>query len=397
VSGFVGAIVEAWDELRIHKVRVLMALIGVAVAVTAITTVTAAVSMLQQAMQEDSDRYQGRDATLHGYVSGYAGPVADPAAVDDAVDAVAARYDISYYSPMIHGQVPVRHGAGTTAVEARVVDADHGVITRLDVAEGRWFAEADAERYAPVLVVNQVFLDSFAPGVPLAERPTVLLGRDDPVRATVIGVVPRLYPEEPPSAMLLFDHAVRWVPDAVAYGGEYQFWVPPDLAQPLADVLRRDLAAALPDMSVSVEPPYDDAFSLDGAARWVILGVSGFALLLGGLGLLNIAMVTVRYRIREIGVRRSFGATGSRVFFGVMMESVVATTVAGFVGVVLSVAIVKNIPVEAIFGSSLQDKPGFPLSAALVGMACAVGVGALSGLIPATYAVRVKVIDAIRY
>jgi putative ABC transport system permease protein len=108
-------------------------------------------------------------------------------------------------------------------------------------------------------------------------------------------------------------------------------------------------------------------------------------------------MATVRYRIREIGVRRSFGATGSRVFFAVMMESVVATTVAGFVGVVLAVAIVKNIPVEAIFGSSLQDKPGFPFSAAVVGMACAVGVGALSGLTPATYAVRVKVIDAIRY
>ena len=51
-------------------------------------------------------------------------------------------------------------------------------------------------------------------------------------------------------------------------------------------------------------------------------------LLLGALGLVNIAMVTVRGRIREIGVRRSFGATAARVFVAVMLESVVATVVA---------------------------------------------------------------------
>ena len=51
-----------------------------------------------------------------------------------------------------------------------------------------------------------------------------------------------------------------------------------------------------------------------------------------------------------------------------------------------------------LFGpGGLQDAPPFPLSAALAGMACAVGVGAVAGLLPATVAVRVKVIDAIRY
>jgi putative ABC transport system permease protein len=106
----------------------------------------------------------------------------------------------------------------------------------------------------------------------------------------------------------------------------------------------------------------------------------------------------VRHRIREIGIRRSFGATSARVFFGVLMESVVATVVAGFVGVVLAVAILKAIPVDALFGGyGLQDVPPFPLSAALIGMAAATAVGALAGLIPAEVAVRVKVIDAIRY
>ena len=131
--------------------------------------------------------------------------------------------------------------------------------------------------------------------------------------------------------------------------------------------------------------------------RWVVAGIGGVALLLGGLGLVNISLVTVRYRIREIGIRRSFGATSGRVFFGVLMESVVATVVAGLVGVVGAVAIIRNIPIERVFGVALDDTPPFPLSAALLGMACATGVGALAGLIPAVVAVRVKVIDAIRY
>ena len=52
-----------------------------------------------------------------------------------------------------------------------------------------------------------------------------------------------------------------------------------------------------------------------------------------------------------------------------LLESVVATVVAGLVGVVLAVAIIKNIPVERVFGAGIQDMPPFPLSAALVGMA----------------------------
>jgi putative ABC transport system permease protein len=175
--------------------------------------------------------------------------------------------------------------------------------------------------------------------------------------------------------------------------------VPAAEADGLRDAIPRDLRGTLPDWRTDVWSNTDGGYGtgFDGPARWIAIGVGGFALLLGGLGLLNISLVTVRHRIREIGIRRSFGATSSRVFFGVMLESVVATVVAGLVGVVLAVAVIKNIPVDRIFGTALQDTPPFPVSAALVGMACATAVGALAGLIPAVVAVRVKVIDAIRY
>lgn len=121
-------------------------------------------------------------------------------------------------------------------------------------------------------------------------------------------------------------------------------------------------------------------------------------LLLGALGLLTIALVTVRGRIREIGIRRSFGASAGRVFFSVLMETVVGTLFAGVVGVGVSIALVRSPLMGMVLGGAeVQDLPGFPVDAAVIGIASAVAVGALAGLLPAIAAVRVKVIDAIRF
>ncbi len=177
-----------------------------------------------------------------------------------------------------------------------------------------------------------------------------------------------------------------------------ELWVPDDLSDALVETVRRDVAGALQGVQADVyRSDSPSASVVDGAIRWVVLGVSAIALLLGGLGLVNIALVTVRYRIREIGIRRSFGASSGRVFFSVMMESVVATTVAGVLGVTVAIVVLHNVPLDVLMGSAVQDAPGFPFSAAVTGMLAAIGIGALAGLLPALVAVRVKVIDAIRY
>ncbi len=402
MTGVVGAIVEAWDELRLHKMRVLLALIGVAAAVTAITAVTAAVQMLSQGFKEQSERDMGRQVTI----SVDAWPMSEQAPPATELSATYAqvleRYGITWATREQYTQAPFRFPGGTLPTEVRAIDPDYGVMNRVQVSEGRWFTDADVDAYAPLLVVNEAFLDAL--GVAdLTGRPTILLGDREPVRSTIVGVVPQRWQGESPTAYVLVDQLGRWyVPDTSGMYGQpapsLRVWVPPEIAEELAVRIERDVAAVLPGWQVGHYDNRGGGYGvLDGAARWVALGVGAFALLLGGLGLVNIALVTVRHRIREIGIRRSFGATSGRLFFGVLMESVVATFVAGAVGVVLAVAIIKNIPVDVLFGGGIQDMPPFPATAALVGMACATGVGALAGLVPAVVAVRVKVIDAIRY
>ena len=124
--------------------------------------------------------------------------------------------------------------------------------------------------------------------------------------------------------------------------------------------------------------------------------VARLVLLLGGLGLVNIQLVAMRQRIREIGVRRSFGATGGRIFTAVLLESVVATAVAGVAGVILAIIVMKVLFAMDVL-PTVQDDPPFPLRAALVAMVAAVAIGAVAGFLPALAAVRAKVIDALRF
>ena len=399
MTGLVGAVVEAWDELRIHKLRVLLALIGVAVAVCAITGITAAAQMMNQVVKEQTERSSGRETTL--MVSAYPmGSVAPSGAQYDAEFAkVVDRYGIEYASRELGTQLTFRFPTGAMGVQAQAVDVDYGVMRRVQPIQGTWFTAADADRFAPALVVNQAFLAQL--GVSdLRGHPTIMLGGTTPVLTTIIGVVANQWEGEMPSTFLLYDQFSRWASPDPMYGPavpSLSLWVPPEMADELTSLVQRDLRAALPGTQSDIYQQGGGFNALEGGARWVITGIGGVALLLGGLGLVNIALVTVRYRIREIGIRRSFGATSGRVFFGVLMESVVATVLAGVVGVMAAIVIIKNIPIEQIFGVALQDTPPFPLSAALVGMACATAVGALAGLIPAIVAVRVKVIDAIRY
>jgi putative ABC transport system permease protein len=403
MTGVVGAVLEAWDELRIHKVRVLLALIGVAVAVCAITAITAAGEMLRQVSAEQQERWGGRPATLQvtAWPTGDGGAVLPaPDEYERVFDEIVERYDVEHTSMLRSAPAPVRFPDGTREVQTRGVDVDWATMHRFAVESGRWFDETDGERLSPALVVNQAFLDALG-GVRVEDHPTVTIGGDNPVVATVIGSHPDEWEGEEPTAYALVEAQGTWVtPEALEMYGPpmLELWVPEELADGLTEAIRRDVAGALAGVQADVfrlDTPGQDI--VDGAIRWVVLGVSAIALLLGGLGLVNIALVTVRYRIREIGIRRSFGAGSGRVFFSVLMESVVATVVAGAVGVAVAVVALHNLPLDALMGSPVQDRPGFPVSAAVTGMLAAVGVGALAGLLPALVAVRVKVIDAIRY
>ena len=399
-AALVGSFSEAWAEVRIHRTRVLLSLVGVAVAVAAISSVVGLGAIVQQSIQESSERSGGRSAMLTVNAYNPAGEV-DAAAVSAAFDSAADRYRIRYHSVNVYGSMVAQLPHGSETVSTNAVDADYGVMHRIAVDLGRWFVDADSRRLAPVVVINPVFWHKL--GSPaLTAHPTVQIQGEREVTAVVIGVSRDPYASEFPAAYVLESNYAALAASSGQDQPQPQFeaWVPPALASQLAPLIKRDMRAAL-GSSLELDVNRND-YAAQGQdpllpIKLGVGGVAGLVLFLGALGLVNISLVTVRQRIREIGIRRSFGATAGRVFFAVMMESVVATLAAGIVGVAVAIVLVENPWVQEKLAQGATDLPPFPLEAALIGLLAAVGVGALAGILPALVAVRVKVIDAIRY
>ncbi len=425
LSSLVGALLEAWQEVRVHRTRVLLSLIGVAVAVCSLTTVVALGAIVQQANQEMSERQSGRPASLNVSAFRMDGEI-DPQRMDAAWNDVVQRYDIAYATRAQQTSQMVPFVGGVAQVATQAVDQPYGEMHRVRMLEGEWFTPMDAEQLAPRLIVNQIFWDRM--GRPdLSTHPVVALGgkavpgaasgiAPGGTTAVVVGVTPSSTWETEPSMFMLAaqaqavqDAAIgRAGADAAAgdpYGGapqsQYEMWVPPELADQLTTLVTRDLTAALGEgTQVNVGRQDWATYGEDPflVTKMVVIGIAVLVLLLGALGLVNIALVTVKQRVREIGIRRSFGATAGRVFFAVMMESVVATVVAGAVGVMASILIVQSPWLRDQIGQGMvSDFPPFPVDAAITGLVAATAVGALAGLLPALVAVRVRVIDAIRY
>lgn len=405
MTGIFGAIAEAWSELRIHRTRVLLSLIGVGIAVAALTLVTALGAMVQQSQTETYERQAGRPAMLQLSVyDPMTGESPDPEALDAAYTAAMERYGISYWSRNTNNGWMVQFPDGVSDVSVMVVDPDFGTMHRVLLKDGRWFTDRDTRRLAPAVIVNDWMWKRLG-SPPLDSHPTITVPGVVPMVGVIVGVTPTPVWEEYASMYILWDaYAARLSPaDLENYGPPiYEAWVPPELADELMGRIGQDVGGALGEPFLAEVYRTDYLTWGEGEdpllpLKLMVGGVGALILLLGALGLLTISIVTVRYRIREIGIRRSFGATSGRIFFAVMMESVVATFVAGAVGVIVAIMLTRLPIVQEYLLQGAQDVPPFPWESVVIGLTAATAVGALAGLMPAVIAVRVKVIDAIRF
>lgn len=406
MTGLIGAFIEAWSEFRVHRARVLLSLVGVGIAVCALTAVVGLGGIATQAQIEQMERGSGRPATLvltppYNPTTGAVAPADEFLA---AVDQIVDRYSIADAGTVTWGSIPAQFRDGVSDVSLTVVDVDYGVMHRVQVADGAWFTEADPQRLAPAIIVNDVLWQRL--GAPdLATHPTVTLIGAQPTTAVVTGVLPATAWDQTPSAYLLADAYAALapvVPEWAKQVPQVELWVPVDLAPELATRIAADLASAFGDgWTADGSVNRQDYLAWGGAdplgpVTAVLSGIAVLILFLGALGLVNISLVTVKQRIREIGIRRAFGATAPRVFLAVMLESVVATIAAGLIGVLAAILIVRSPLVLDLVAPDITDVPPFPVGAAVLGLVAATFVGALAGLLPALVAVRVKVIDAIR-
>ena len=123
----------------------------------------------------------------------------------------------------------------------------------------------------------------------------------------------------------------------------------------------------------------------------LLIGIASISLLVGGIGVMNIMLVSVTERTREIGLKKALGAKRRMILAQFLTEAVVLTSLGGFIGVILGIGISKVVAMAMMMTASVN------LTAILISVGFSMFVGIVFGIVPSIKAAKLDPIEALRY
>ena len=148
----------------------------------------------------------------------------------------------------------------------------------------------------------------------------------------------------------------------------------------------------------SMAEMHEEMSTVFRAFRWVSFVFGGLALFAGVIGIMNIMLITIKERTRELGVRRALGATPANIVVQIMVETLTLTVLAGLVGGILGVLALEALDA---FLTNAEDNgifrhPHVTLDVLLTALTTMTVLGAFAGVLPALRALRVQPVEALR-
>jgi putative ABC transport system permease protein len=263
---------------------------------------------------------------------------------------------------------------------------------------GRFFTDTESRHHLPVAVIGEDVQKAFFAG----QDPVGKWIEVDGHQFEVIGAMERPAASFPGSQDLrvlfpyftmqkLFPNARENMLIVIAYPGM--------MAQAQDEVrtvlrIERRVPPNQPDsFSISTsEQMVEDFHKVTAMVALVVVVLSSIGLLVGGIGVMNIMLVSVTERTREIGIRKAIGARRADIVLQFLTEAVVLTVLGGMLGMFFGWLV--SLAARLVFPSL---PTAVPLWAAILGVAVSVGVGLFFGIWPATRAARLDPVVALRY
>ena len=137
--------------------------------------------------------------------------------------------------------------------------------------------------------------------------------------------------------------------------------------------------------------------TITSALTWFLVAVASIALFVGGVGIMNIMLVSVTERTREIGLRKALGAKDRDILLQFLLEAVLLTSIGGAVGIFLGAVLAYVIAFALSHFLAINWQFVFPFSGAILGISVSAAIGLIFGGYPAAQASRKSPIEALRY
>ena len=143
--------------------------------------------------------------------------------------------------------------------------------------------------------------------------------------------------------------------------------------------------------AMSMKQILDIANEMMGTMQTLLVCIAGISLLVGGIGIMNIMLVSVTERTREIGIRKSLGAKGRDIMSQFVIEAGTVSGVGGIIGIIVGSVL------AIVFGQMLGLNAVPSASAIAIAFGVSVGIGILFGYLPAKNAAKLNPIEALRH
>ncbi|MDP3954509.1 MAG: ABC transporter permease [bacterium] len=170
-----------------------------------------------------------------------------------------------------------------------------------------------------------------------------------------------------------------------------------------------DIRLTLRELHGITDPDKDDFFvatqadlaervgTITGVLTALLISVAAISLIVGGIGIMNIMLVSVTERTREIGLRKAVGATTANILNQFLFESVILTSTGGVIGIALGAMLSLGMSFALTQFLEIDWGFSFPIAGALIGFGVAAFIGLVFGIYPARQASRKSPIEALRY